>query len=117
MAVPLEDTPKRYEAGRLSNPVALIVKASDEKPEIPPAKLAIVQLLNFSFGSKPLALVVLAAIVKRLVAFAPIVKFPVELMRSQSVPAVPMALPTGNPQCHASAKMDFLNHQSHEKHE
>ena len=78
--------------GKLAKPVALMVKAIGSNPEMPPAKSAIFQLAFLTFGLNPLAFEVLAAMVKRLVEFAPIVRLPLELMRSQPVPAVPFAL-------------------------
>jgi hypothetical protein len=79
-------------AGRFSNPVALIENASGENPVMPPAKFAIFQVETLALGLKPLALVVLAAMLNLLVSLAPIVRLPLELMRSQPVPAEPFAL-------------------------
>ena len=84
--------PKAYMEGRFANPVALIVKAIGSNPEMPPANSAIFQLAFLTFGLNPLAFEVLALMMNWLPEAALIVRLPTELMRSQPVPALPLAL-------------------------
>jgi hypothetical protein len=87
-----------------------MLKEFDANPVMPPPNSAIFQLARWAFGSKPLVeLLVLAAMMNGLVEFAPIVRLPEELMKSQSVPGVvPLQAMAGrhrHPACHKAGSM------------